>query len=353
MKRRLKLPQEITPPPDIDGTPLPHEETATDMAPTQGRTAPPGREQARRSSPQVRRPGSEVGAKTKKRKPNRGNQSGQHHNQSSEGSRKPHRKGGNGPGPKAGKSATKKRSGPNRGPKQGGPKASGGRPPQKRSGGRPAQARGARVAGETRVASAAAVRAAPVVPVHHVDVELSTDKPGKAGSLCHLLEHAGGQPECAESRAAGSDMADDMQYRIDMPYISGRTGMARLSSRPPAMRMSATIQTPSSARHPRRPHRRSGTGKVMDDVEGEEQVDVGELPEVVEGALPERQIVEARFGGASGCGSDRGSRDPSRSHWCSEMPAQPSWQRHRHRTRCRQRLPRPGDVRSWPRLSPG
>ena len=41
MKRRLELPQEITPPPDIDGTPLPHEETATDMAPIQGRTAPP------------------------------------------------------------------------------------------------------------------------------------------------------------------------------------------------------------------------------------------------------------------------------------------------------------------------
>ena len=36
-----------------------------------------------------------------------------------------------------------------------------------------------------------------------------------------------------------------------MPYISGRTGMARLSSRPPRARMSATIQTPSSARHSR------------------------------------------------------------------------------------------------------
>ena len=100
-----------------------------------------------------------------------------------------------------------------------------------------------------------------VVPVHHVDIELSTDEPGKAGGLCHLLEHAGGQPECPSPAPPGSDMADDMQYRIDMPYISGRTGMARLSSRPPRARMSATIQTPSSARHPRRPHRRSRTGR--------------------------------------------------------------------------------------------
>ena len=82
------------------------------------------------------------GAKAKKRKPNRGNQSGQHRDESGEGSRKPHRKGGKGPGPNAGKRATKKRSDPNRGPKQGGPKASGGRPPQKRSGGRPAQGKG-------------------------------------------------------------------------------------------------------------------------------------------------------------------------------------------------------------------
>jgi len=147
MKRRLELPQEITPPPDIDGTPLPHEETATDMAPTQGRTAPPGRERARddrprRSGGQAQKRGAKPGAKAKKRKPNRENQSGQHRNQSSEGSRKPHRKGGNGPGPKPGKRATKKRSGPNRGPKQGGPKAGGGRPPQKRSGGRPGQGKG-------------------------------------------------------------------------------------------------------------------------------------------------------------------------------------------------------------------
>lgn len=147
MKRRLELPQEITAPPDIDGTPLPHEETATDMAPTQDRTAPPGREQARddrppRSGGQAQKRGAKPGAKAKKRKPNRGNQSGQHRNQSSEGSRKPHRKGGNGPGPKPGKRATKKRGGPNRGPKQGGPKASGGRPPQKRSGGRPGQGKG-------------------------------------------------------------------------------------------------------------------------------------------------------------------------------------------------------------------
>ncbi len=143
MKRRLELPQEITPPPDIDGTPLPHEETANDMAPTQGRTAPSGREQARDDRP--RRSGGQAqkrGAKAKKRKPNRGNQSGQHRDESGEGSRKPHRKGGKGPGPNAGKRATKKRSGPNRGPKQGGPKASGGRPPQKRSGGRPAQGKG-------------------------------------------------------------------------------------------------------------------------------------------------------------------------------------------------------------------
>ena len=147
MKRRLELPQEITPPPDIDGTPLPHEETATDMAPTQGRTAPPGREQARddrprRSGGQAQKRGAKPGAKAKKRKPNRGNQSGQHHTQSREGSRKPHRKGGNGPGPKPGKRATKKRGGSNRGPKQGGPKAGGGRPPQKRSGGRPGQGKG-------------------------------------------------------------------------------------------------------------------------------------------------------------------------------------------------------------------
>lgn len=147
MKRRLELPQEITPPPDIDGTPLPHEETATDMAPTQGRTAPAGRERARddrprRSGGQAQKRGAKPGAKAKKRKPNRENQSGQHRNQSSEGSRKPHRKGGNGPGPKPGKRATKKRSGPNRGPKQGGPKAGGGRPPQKRSGGRPGQGKG-------------------------------------------------------------------------------------------------------------------------------------------------------------------------------------------------------------------
>lgn len=147
MKRRLELPQEITPPPDIDGTPLPHEETATDMAPTQGRTAPPGREQARddrprRSGGQAQKRGAKPGAKAKKRKPNRGNQSGQHHTQSREGSRKPHRKGGNGPGPKPGKRATKKRGGSNRGPTQGGPKAGGGRPPQKRSGGRPGQGKG-------------------------------------------------------------------------------------------------------------------------------------------------------------------------------------------------------------------
>ena len=147
MKRRLELPQEITPPPDIDGTPLPHEETATDMAPTQGRTAPPGREQARddrprRSGGQAQKRGAKPGAKAKKRKPNRGNQSGQHHTQSREGSRKPHRKGGNGPGPKPGKRATKKRGGSNRGPTQGGPKAGGGRPPQKRSGDRPGQGKG-------------------------------------------------------------------------------------------------------------------------------------------------------------------------------------------------------------------
>ena len=149
MKRRLELPQEITPPPDIDGAPLPHEETATDMAPTQGRTAPSGREQARddrprRSGGQAQKRGAKPGAKAKKRKPNRGNQSGQHHTQSREGSRKPHRKGGNGPGPKPGKRATKKRGGSNRGPKKGGPKASGGRPPQKRSGGRPAQGKGSK-----------------------------------------------------------------------------------------------------------------------------------------------------------------------------------------------------------------
>ena len=147
MKRRLELPQEITPPPDIDGTPLLHEETATDLAPIQKRTAPPDRERARDDRPrryggQAQKRGAKPGAKAKKRKPNRGNQSGQHRTQSSEGSRKPHRKGGNGPGPKPGKRATKKRGGPNRGPKQGGPKAGGGRPPQKRSGGRPGQGKG-------------------------------------------------------------------------------------------------------------------------------------------------------------------------------------------------------------------
>ena len=138
MKRRLELPQEITPPPDIDGTPLPHEETATDMAPTRGRTAPPGREQARDDRP--RRSGGQ--AQKRGAKPNRGNQSGQRRYQSSEASRKPHRKGGNGPGPKSGKRATKKRGGPNRGPKQGGPTAGNGWPPQKRSGGRPGQGKG-------------------------------------------------------------------------------------------------------------------------------------------------------------------------------------------------------------------
>ena len=147
MKRRLELPQEITPPPDIDGAPLPHEQTATDMAPIQERTAPADRERVRddrprRSGGQAQKRGAKPGAKAKKRKPNRGNQSGRHRDQSGEGSRKPHRKGGRGPGPNAGKRATKKRSGPNRGPKQGGPKASGGRPPQKRSGGRPAQGQG-------------------------------------------------------------------------------------------------------------------------------------------------------------------------------------------------------------------
>ena len=147
MKRRLELPQEITPPPDIDGAPLPHEQTATDMAPIQERTAPADRERVRddrprRSGGQAQKRGAKPGAKAKKRKPNRGNQSGQHRDESGEGSRKPHRKGGKGPGPNAGKRATKKRSGPNRGPKQGGPKASGGRPPQKRSGGRPAQGKG-------------------------------------------------------------------------------------------------------------------------------------------------------------------------------------------------------------------
>ena len=147
MKRRLELPQEITPPPDIDGAPLPHEQTAADMAPIQERTAPADRERVRddhprRSGGQARKRGAKPGAKAKKRKPNRGNQSGQHRDESGEGSRKPHRKGGKGPGPNAGKRATKKRSGPNRGPKQGGPKASGGRPPQKRSGGRPAQGKG-------------------------------------------------------------------------------------------------------------------------------------------------------------------------------------------------------------------
>lgn len=147
MKRRLELPQEITPPPDIDGAPLPHEQTAADMAPIQERTAPADRERVRddrprRSGGQARKRGAKPSAKAKKRKPNRGNQSGQHRDQSGEGSRKPHRKGGKGPGPNAGKRATKKRSGPNRGPKQGGPKASGGRPPQKRSGGRPAQGKG-------------------------------------------------------------------------------------------------------------------------------------------------------------------------------------------------------------------
>lgn len=147
MKRRLELPQEITPPPDIDGAPLPHEQTATDMAPIQERTAPADRERVRddrprRSGGQAQKQGAKPGAKAKKRKPNRGNQSGQHRDESGEGSRKPHRKGGKGPGPNAGKRATKKRSGPNRGPKQGGPKASGGRPPQKRSGGRPAQGKG-------------------------------------------------------------------------------------------------------------------------------------------------------------------------------------------------------------------
>ena len=147
MKRRLELPQEITPPPDIDGTPLPHEETATDMASTQGRTAPADRERARddrprRSGGQAQKRGAKPGAKAKKRKPNRGNQSGQHRDQSSDGSRKPHRKGGNSSGPKPTKRATKKRGGPNRGPKQGGPKAGGGRPPQKRSGGRPGQGKG-------------------------------------------------------------------------------------------------------------------------------------------------------------------------------------------------------------------
>ncbi len=147
MKRRLELPQEITPPPDIDGTPLPHEETATDMASTQGRTAPADRERARddrprRSGGQAQKRGAKPGAKAKKRKPNRGNQSGQHRDQSSDGSRKPHRKGGDSSGSKPTKRATKKRGGPNRGPKQGGPKAGGGRPPQKRSGGRPGQGKG-------------------------------------------------------------------------------------------------------------------------------------------------------------------------------------------------------------------
>jgi superfamily II DNA/RNA helicase len=147
MKRRLELPQEITPPPDIDGTPLPHEETATDMASTQGRTAPADRERARddrprRSGGQAQKRGAKPGAKAKKRKPNRGNQSGQHRDQASDGSRKPHRKGGNSSGPKPSKRATKKRGGPNRGPKQGGPKEGGGRPPQKRSGGRPGQGKG-------------------------------------------------------------------------------------------------------------------------------------------------------------------------------------------------------------------
>ena len=77
MKRRLELPQEITPPPDIDGTPLPHEQTATDMAPIQERTAPADREQARRSSPQVRRPGSEAGRQARRQGQEAQTQSGE------------------------------------------------------------------------------------------------------------------------------------------------------------------------------------------------------------------------------------------------------------------------------------
>ena len=59
MKRRLKLPQEITCRPTLTHA-TPPWETATDMAPTQGRTAPPDREQAR--DDRLRRSGGQAQA---------------------------------------------------------------------------------------------------------------------------------------------------------------------------------------------------------------------------------------------------------------------------------------------------
>ena len=164
MKRRLELPQEITPPPDIDGTPLPHEETATDMAPTQGRTAPSGREQARDDRP--RRSGGQAQKRGGAPRPRSASPIGGTRAASIATSRV---KAAANPIARAATAQGRNRA---RGP----PRSAAGRTEAPRRvarkrvvGGRPRsvqvvdprKARGARVAGETRVASAAAVRAAP------------------------------------------------------------------------------------------------------------------------------------------------------------------------------------------------
>ncbi|MEO0492339.1 MAG: DEAD/DEAH box helicase [Actinomycetota bacterium] len=145
MKRRLELPQEITPPPEVDGTPFPHEELAANAAPATERPARSDRDRddrPRKPKGQTKKRGGKPGAKANKRKAGPNSRGGQDRDEPGEGGRKPHRKGGYSQGPKPGTKAAKKRGGPNRGPKQSGPKAGGGRPGQKRSGGRPGQGKG-------------------------------------------------------------------------------------------------------------------------------------------------------------------------------------------------------------------
>ena len=283
------------------------------MAPTQGRTAPPDRERARRSSPQVRRPGSEAGrqgqeAQAQSGEPERPASHPIERRQSqtsSQGRQRPRAE-----TEQAGhQEARRVEARPQAGWTEGGRWAAA--PEAFRWSTRSRQ-------GEPGWPGKPGRPAPPwsgphlVVPVITSTSNSRLTNPVKPAACVISSNTPVVSPSVPSPAPPGSDMADDMQYRIDMPYISGRTGMARLSSRPPLANVSDHPDTVVGEASARRPHR-SRTGKVMDDVEGEEQVDVGELrgrqrcpAGTTDCRCPLRRRERMRQ-------RSRGSRDPSRS----------------------------------------
>ena len=155
MKRRLELPQEITPPPEIDGEPFPHEEQAIDAAPSDARPAREERsrdrdrfsdDRPRKPKGQTQKRGGKPGTKPKRKPQGRRDRRDDRDDRPQGRDGRPPRAGGK-PGAKK---AAKKRNGDgrdaqgqSRGPKQGRPNKN--RPnknkgrPKNRGQGRPGQ----------------------------------------------------------------------------------------------------------------------------------------------------------------------------------------------------------------------